>query len=174
MNQSIKVITFPIANYLFALPMSTILKVSHCPSLSSENLSDIGLVNLENRTIALLNLHQKLDSARQVGGTKKIKRRAKISGQFLILTQSRQGQLCGIPIDKLPDMIDLPLETIEALPESYRQTNLLGIANYVAVLPSEEKKIAIFLLDLEAALNLATSNETRSAKTSEAMLLIGE
>jgi chemotaxis signal transduction protein len=174
MNESIKVIVFPIANYLFALPMTAILKVSHCPPLVGENLSEIGLVHLENRTITLLNLHQKLTAARQSLAGKKFKKVPETSGQFLILTQASRGEVCGIPIDKLPDMMDLPLGTIELLPESYQQTNLLGLANYVAVLQSEEKKLAIFLLDLEQALNLATINAHNFLRGTETRLLIGE
>ena len=60
-------------------------------------------------------------------------------------------------------MIDLPLSTIQKLPDSYSQSYLLGMANYVAVWQllkgkatgKQAEKLTIFLLDLERALSVA-------------------
>lgn len=144
-KEPLRVIVFELGDYWFALPINAILQVTKSPPELSEHLAGLGLVMLENQSIMLLNLHEKLSSQHSS--------EQDVQGEFLILTQTRQGELCGIPIDVLPNMMELPFDEIQPLPNAYRQTNLYGVARFVTFIQFEEKqsKDAIYLLDVDEA-----------------------
>ncbi len=154
-----KVIILPIANYLFAIPMSMVLQVRRCPPDLRNSPVDAEPTNLDDRPVLVLNLQLRLEqssaSSSQSSSQYAITSRRRAGSpldQFLVLTQSRTGELCGLRVDRLPDMLDLPVSTVQALPESYRQNNLQGLAKYVAIIPKGEKKMVIYLLELEQLL----------------------
>lgn len=144
-----QVIILSIANHLFAVPMNTVLQVRRCPPELRNSLGEAEWTYLEDRPLLVLNLQLRLGVAQQISGDTNGGRGVQ---QFLVLTQSSTGVLCGLKVDRLPDMLDLPARAVQALPESYRQNNLQGLAKYVAILPREEKKLVIYLLDLEQIL----------------------
>ncbi len=149
-----KVIILPIANYLFAVPMNMVLQVRRCPPELRHSPVDAELIHLENRPVLVLNLQARLapsPQSPQLTGTT-LQNKVTTSDQFLVLTQSRAGELCGLRVDRLPDMLDIPANTVQTLPEAYRQNNLQGLAKYVAILPREEKRLVVYLLDLDQLL----------------------
>ncbi|QDZ41026.1 chemotaxis protein CheW [Euhalothece natronophila Z-M001] len=144
-EKTLRVIVFTLGDYYFSLPINAILQVTETPSEMTQHFEGLGLVMLENKSIMLLNLHPKL--AYQSQPSQK--------GEFLILTQTRQGDLCGIPVDSLPNMMELSADFIQPLPKAYRQTNLYDVAPFVTFVQFEgkEEKEAIYLLDVDAAVN---------------------
>jgi hypothetical protein len=101
------------------------------------------MVDLGQQTATIINLHQRLAPQNSSNST--------IQKRFLILTQTYQHELCGIPIETPPTMLDLPLDKIQPLPSSYRQGDALGsLASHVAVLPESEGSHKIFLLGTKA------------------------
>ena len=144
-QETLRVIVFTLGDYYFALPINAIIQVTESPSELIQHFDGLGLVTLENRSIMLLNLHDKLKVKTDVSET--------VKGEFLILTQTRQGDLCGIPIDVLPNMMELSYSEIQPLPQVYRQTNLYGIARFVTFVQREDQqqKDAIYLLDIDEA-----------------------
>lgn len=144
-QDTLRVIVFTLGDYYFALPINAILQVTETPSEMTQQFDGLGLVMLENKSIMLLNLHSKL--AYQAKPLRK--------GEFLILTQTRDGDLCGIPVDALPNMRELATDLVQPLPQAYRQTNLYGLAPFVTFVKFEEQeeKEAIYLLDVDAAVN---------------------
>lgn len=161
-----KVIILPIANYLFAIPMSMVLQVRRCPLELRNSPVDAELTHLDiginlpegYRPVMVLNLQLRLEqnpqSSSQSPSSSQLaianyRRTSSNLDQFLVLTQSRTGELCGLRVDRLPDMLDLPASAVQALPESYRQNNLQGLAKYVAIIPNGEKRMVIYLLELE-------------------------
>ncbi|NEO94727.1 MAG: hypothetical protein F6K56_32870, partial [Moorea sp. SIO3G5] len=139
-----RVIVFKIAKYWLALPMKVVLKVRDFSSNIRESTRDNRLIHLDNRTLTLLPLKPilvkpnkpKLPLEQGLGETAAVtKYPTDLSsvGEFLIIVKTPGGDACAIPVDRLPTMIDLPLSTIRKLPDSYSQTYLLGMANYVAV-----------------------------------------
>jgi chemotaxis signal transduction protein len=154
-----KVIILPIANYLFAIPMSMVLQVRRCPPDLRNSPVDAELTNLDDRPVLVLNLQLRLEqsssSSTPSSSSAAITSRRRTTShldQFLVLTQSRTGELCGLRVDRLPDMLDLPASMVQTLPESYRQNNLQGLAKYVAIIPKGEKRMVIYLLELEQLL----------------------
>jgi chemotaxis signal transduction protein len=136
----LKVLVFEMADRFFALPLNVIFKVIECPPITNTVHRGIGMADFEQQTITVVNLAQRLSP--QIMDLQTPKKR------FLILTQTRQGQLCGIPIDKSPALIELPVENIHQLSSSYRQMNPLCIATHMAILPESEGSLKIFLLGM--------------------------
>ena len=144
-QETLRVIVFTLGDYDFALPINAIIQVTESPPELIQHFDGFGLVMLENRSIMLLNLHHKLRVKTDVSET--------VKGEFLILTQTRQGDLCGIPIDILPNMMEFSYSEIQPLPPAYSQTNLYGMARFVTFIQREEKqqKDPIYLLDIDQA-----------------------
>ena len=136
----LKVLVFEMVNHFFALPISVIFKVINCPPVTDTTDSSLGITDFEGQTVTVVNLAQKLSP--QNSATQRMQKR------FLILSQTRQGELCGIPIDNSPALIELPMDNIRPLPLSARQVNPLSIATHVAILPKSEGSLKIFLLGM--------------------------
>ncbi|NEO14860.1 MULTISPECIES: hypothetical protein [unclassified Moorena] len=172
--KKVRVIVFKIAKYWLALPMTVVLNVRDFPTNIRESNRDNKLIHLDNRTLTLLPLKPILvkPSKAKLSLDQSLDKTAAVTkypidlssvGDFLIIVKTPRGEACAIPVDRLPTMIDLPLSTIRKLPDSYSQSYLLGMANYVAVSQwpkghatrTEAEKLTIFLLDLERALSVA-------------------
>ncbi|MDJ0635968.1 MAG: chemotaxis protein CheW [Xenococcaceae cyanobacterium MO_188.B29] len=139
-TQLLKVLVFEMANHFFALPISVIFKVINCPSVTNSADSSLGIADFEGQTVTVVNLAQKL--LPQNSTTESLPKR------FLILSQTRQGELCGIPISKPPALLELPVDNIRPLPLSARQIDSLSIATHVATLPKAEGDLKVFLLGM--------------------------
>lgn len=140
-TQTLRIIVFTISDYQLALPLATVLKVMNCPPVISNISKSLGLVYIGQAAVRLINLHPKLDSGKS--------KQPETEWRFLIILQPRAGELWGIPVDNPPNLIELPLTAFRVLPESHRQTSLLGLASHVAIVSQEEMTSTIFLLDLE-------------------------
>lgn len=145
-EELLRVIVFSLGDYFFALPINAVLQVIESPPELTQHFEGFGLVMLEKQSITLLNLHHHLRY--------KTESNPSIAADFLILTQTRQGEFCGIPIYSLPNMMELPYDEIQPLPSVYRQTNLYGLARFVTFVKFENKlqKDGIYLLDIDEAL----------------------
>ena len=136
----LKVLMFEIVNYVFALPISVIFKVINCPPITETIDSNLGIADFEGQTVIVVNLTQKLST--QTSSTNNQQK------SFLILSQTRKGELCGITIEKSPTLIELPIDNIHPLPSSARQIYPLSLATHVAVFPKSEDSPKIFLLGM--------------------------
>lgn len=136
-----KFIVFKIANYFFALPISIVLKAINYPQNNSD-LNTTGLIQIGSHTLALLDLHQLLgDRTSHLAW----------NTPFLLIVQVLQAELCAIPVDEPPNLVELSSDSIRALPHSYDRNNLLDLVSYGAILSEEGKTFTIFLLDINRA-----------------------
>jgi len=140
-QESVRVITFVIANQILALPMNAIVKVVSCPPQMMSSTNSMELFHFGQHAITVLNLHNHFAQPLEVA-----------SGKFLVITQLKQKELYAFLVDTPPDLIDLPASTIRQLPESYRQGHALSIASYMAVLPKPEGVTSIFIIEIERAI----------------------
>jgi chemotaxis signal transduction protein len=134
-QDSVRVITFTIANHQLALPMNAIVKVVSCPPSLMNSTHKVELLHFGNHSITVLNLHQHFAQASS-------------GGKFLVVTRSKQEELYALMVDTPPDLRDLPVSAIRKLPESYRQGHPLSIASCVAVLPQSEGVLSVFIIDM--------------------------
>lgn len=142
----LKVLVFEMVNHFFALPLNVIFKVINCPPVTDTVDRGLGITDFEGQTVTVVNLAHKLSP--QNSATQQMQKR------FLILSQTCQGELCGIPIDKSPALIEIPMENIRPLPLSARQVNPFSVATHVAILPKPEGSIKIFLLGMSESSSL--------------------
>ncbi|MDP8963213.1 MAG: chemotaxis protein CheW [Cyanobacteriota bacterium] len=143
-----KFIVFKIADYLMALPISEVLKVVNCSSITSRELRTMGVIQLGRQMIRILDWHEELTSGNLAQSLDNY--------PFLVITQGREGELCGISVDEPPNLLELPLEMLRTLPNSERHTNrALTMASHVAVISQEKVTTTIFMLDVNRLVNTA-------------------
>lgn len=137
-----KFLVFNIADYLFALPISDVLKVMNLSSANSKSLLTMGLVQIGQYMIKILDLHQHLGSHTFLHSSDQ--------PSFLVVANHSQRELYGILVDEPPDIVELSKETIRFLPRSsnYRKP-IIEMVSHVAVLSEQEVVKTIFLLDLK-------------------------
>lgn len=145
-NKSLRVIAFAVMDYWFALPLGAVLKVIPCPAFTAAN-SGIGIIHLDSQTITVVDLRYKFikNSNQTIKFTKDSPHNMM---NFLIMFQTQNGELCGIPVAKTPILTDIALSNIRPLPCFYQQISELSFIKYVAVIPQEQKTepLQIFLL----------------------------
>lgn len=70
---------------------------------------------------------------------------------FLLIVQLHQGQLCAIPLESPPNLVELSRDSIQALPNSFADNDLLKAVSYGAVVSDQENTFTIFILDINQA-----------------------
>jgi purine-binding chemotaxis protein CheW len=106
----------------------------------------MGILQLGRHTIRVVDLQERLHS-----GNSGEKPR---NSPFLVISRTPGGELCGIPVEEPPNLVELPLETIQTLPKADRYSKpALNLVSHVAVLSQEKVTTTIFLLDLQQVLN---------------------
>ncbi|ARV57415.1 hypothetical protein BZZ01_01120 [Nostocales cyanobacterium HT-58-2] len=141
-SQVDKFILFKVADYLLALPINDVLRVVNFSPANSKRLPKMGLVQIGQYMIKVLNLHQQLDSDAFPSSSD--------NPTFMVVARNSQGELYGISVDEPPDLVELPPETIRSLPHfSSHSKPIIEMVSHVAVLPQKEDIQTIFLLDLK-------------------------
>lgn len=105
----------------------------------------MGVIQIGRHVIRALDLHQRLSSG--------VLPQAPGDSPFLVITRGSEGELCGIPVDAPPDLMEVSLEMIRSLPPSSPQGGLLEIARGVVISSEEQNPKTIFLLDIKRALS---------------------
>jgi chemotaxis signal transduction protein len=109
---------------LFALPLEAIVKIIRCPDLGAFKRG-ISITEIEGRTVTVVDLCYRLAPERPAD---------KADRQFLMLLQTHGGDLCGIPVAKFPELLDLAVTTVRPIPSVYRQVNDIRFASHMAML----------------------------------------
>jgi purine-binding chemotaxis protein CheW len=146
-----KFIVFRIADYLLALPIYDVLKVVDCSLISSSGLRTMGVVQLGQHMIRVLDLERQFNS----NGLSELTE----NRPFLVIIRGPQGELCGIAVDRPPNLVEFPLELIQSLPKSNYQSPAMELVSHAAVVSLEKATTTIFLLDTQRFLN-ATINDS--------------
>ena len=136
----VKLLVFEIGKLTLALPILQVQKVVRQSEVYGSGLSHISLTHLPDRELAIVDLHQKIfgTSLTQSPST----------GYFIIGT-NKVGEPLGIIVSKAPTLIDVPMNQIRILPDTYRRSDTLEIASHVTVFSTTETTTTIFILDLD-------------------------
>jgi purine-binding chemotaxis protein CheW len=141
-----KFIVFKIADYHLALPMSDVIKVVNCSPMVSNGLQKMGVIQLGHHMIRVVDLHEQLSS----GGSDDLPN----DPPFLVIIRGSGGELCGIPVEKPPNLVELPLEMMRSFPKSDQYDKpALNLVSHAAVVSQENVTMTIFLLDVKQVLN---------------------
>ncbi len=137
--QRLKVMFFSIGDLFLALPIGSVYKVLKQTAIYGSGLYGVGLAHLDDRELTVVDLHRQI-----------LHTHAPIQGGYIIVAQTPQGDLYGIPIEKVPSLLDIPAATLRPLPESYRCADTLNIASHVAVVPQETgEPLTLFFPEVE-------------------------
>ena len=140
----VKVVVFNIGEVNLALHIDSIAKVLPQTTIHGSGLHSVGLAHLGDREVTVVDLHQRLFQSSSINDATKY--------NYLMIVKNRQGELYGIPVASVPTLMDIPLSYVRVLPESYRYADIFGFATHVAVIPTMEPPMTIFLLDVEQLL----------------------
>ena len=146
-SESCRAVVFTTAEHYLALPLTAVVKVIPATALEQVSSVQSSLIYLDGQPITLLNLQSCLSV---VAPNQATARSSTDVGPFLLIA-SNQEQLFAISTHQVPTLMDLPLVTIRALPQSYRQS-IQNIAVHVAVLTHQVETQTILLLDLQQAM----------------------
>ncbi len=142
-----KLIVFPVGELRLAVPMNNISRVINRPKVYSSGTHAVGVTTVGDRELTIIDLHQQLFS---IPGPFNPERPG-----YLVLTPSPTGEIMGIPTPETPRLVEVPLEQIRELPQSYRQADTLWVASHmVRTAVDEEGELqSIFMLDMAAVMN---------------------
>lgn len=143
-NDKVELIVFNIGRLNLALPINSVYKVSNYTSISGSGTGFIGVTQVEEREVTVIDLYRRFFKSDQPGDYS--------IGGYIVLVQTTKGELYGIPIVQTPTLMEVPLSLLRVLPESYRYADTLDIASHVAVISQDTLSLTIFLLDIERLL----------------------
>jgi purine-binding chemotaxis protein CheW len=134
---SLKLVVFEMGNLNLALRIETVYKVLNHVPVYGTGINGVRIAHVGDRSVTVVELHRRFFAPK---------------GSYLILVQNSFGELYGIPVVSVPVLREVPLSSIQVLPESYLHADLLGIATHVCHIPQAEESLTIFLLDVEQLL----------------------
>jgi chemotaxis signal transduction protein len=147
-SDTFRSIVFSLANiqqtvmgkYLFAMPVKSVIKAIVYPAEKTQLKDGIGMIYLGEETVTIVDLRHKFTTIEPTTDTSK----------FLILFHTHAGELCGLPIEKAPVLMDISPTTIRPLPLAYREVNQLSFATHMAIVPQGEnvEPLQILLLGM--------------------------
>lgn len=156
-----KYATFKLSGYLFALPSLEILKIVPTPPPSQGGMVGLGLVQLEQYSIqildlsALLTLKGSAQSANLRSNSLSTPLKADLEASsnppFLIVLQDEED-LWGIAVNEPPDLMDIPHYALKRLPPERRLTKTLRWVSHVVTYDLEDSRHTLLILDLPVLL----------------------
>ena len=138
----LKVVLFSVGSLNCAFRLDPVYKVVSSPQLYGSGDSWVGLTHLGDREVTVLDINKRLFPSDRHEASLKVR--------YLIVVQNQRGELYGIPVEKVPVLMSIPFANIRVLPETFRQSNALGVASHVAVVSSANSSMTLFLLDVES------------------------
>ncbi|MEM6500458.1 MAG: chemotaxis protein CheW [Cyanobacteria bacterium P01_C01_bin.89] len=157
-----RIIAFNVGGYTLALPMPAIAKVIHCPPLHTPGLGQTGLIHLDQQIIRVLNLHALAKPSAEAPSSRDGEPR------FLVVARQSNGNLCGIPVDAPPDLLEVSRSQVRTIPSIPNQTPIISLAQFAAVVefpttPSsqvngEALESTVLFLNLEEAATQAANS----------------
>jgi chemotaxis signal transduction protein len=127
-NIVLKLLVFPVGSLYFALPVDYVNKVIKKDKVYSSGLNSMGMIHLEDREITIIDLHRKIYLTSEQTD----------KNNYFVLTQNNRGEQFGILTTTTPSIFDISLAQIRQLPNSYRQSDTLGIASHVTTIDKQE------------------------------------
>ncbi|MBV8887286.1 MAG: chemotaxis protein CheW [Chroococcidiopsidaceae cyanobacterium CP_BM_RX_35] len=137
---SLKAIVFNIGSLSLALRIENVYKVLSQTPVYGSGLNRVGIAHVGDREVTVIDLNQQLFSSNTS---------AVAQANYLVVAQNTAGELFGIPVAVVPALRQLILSDMRVLPESYRHSDLLGIASHVCQILDKEATLTVFLLDVD-------------------------
>ena len=145
----IRLVVFSIDKLTLALPVHRVRKVTKYAPMHGSGLSHVNLTHFGDQELTVIDLHQKLFNRSQDD-------LAPDGGYFIVVKSEQmknsdvEDEYLGIRAIDAPILMDVNIEHIRSLPNSYRYADTLEIASHVAIVPNDDASSSqtIFILDL--------------------------
>ncbi|MEM8501691.1 MAG: chemotaxis protein CheW [Cyanobacteria bacterium P01_D01_bin.1] len=173
-SKAYKYITFRLSDYLFALPSEDILKIVATPPPSQGGMVSMGLVQLGQYSIQILDL-SKILSLESVDAPKDNESKSLLYSSesvdvdsiqnppFLMVLRSADETLWGIAVHEPPDLVEISPQALSPVPPEQRAFGTLQGVSYVATSDLEGDRHTLLILDMATLLtqrqiNIPTSS----------------
>ena len=147
-----KFLSLQVETLALIVPIEAVYRILSNIEIHNTGNLGYGIAHLDEKEISVLNLHHHLfqrEFPHPSGSRKDC-----MVARYVVTIQSQSGELFGIPVDRAPTLVDVPVSEIRKLPDAYRQVDTLGIASHVAVIQDAGQPTTVFLLDLEGFMAL--------------------
>lgn len=108
---------------LFALPLEAIVKIIPAPEKLGQFKRGVSIIELEGQTVTVIDLCYRLAPERPANP---------LDRKFLMLVQTHAEELCAIPVAAFPELVELAVTSVRAIPAVYRQVNDIRFASHMA------------------------------------------
>lgn len=117
------------------VPLGSATKILGPTTIHSSGKTEVGIIHESDRAIAALDFYREIFQT------------PILAANYVVIVSSSSGELMALPLIEEPVLIELVKENIRLLPDRYRQVDLLGCADRVAIIDTETETQTIFLLD---------------------------
>lgn len=140
-GENARLVEFYVGKLHLALPIDAVGKVTKMTEVYGSGLNEMGITNIDGEEITVIDLHQRLFNQPKAP-------MAPGEQAYLVLIQNDQGEEFAIVVNGTPSLLEIAVERIKVLPESYRKADTLSIASHVALLPQQgDHQETIFIID---------------------------
>ena len=139
----LKFLIFTMGNLNLAMGIDSVVRIIPLPKIHRSGDKLLGIAMYEDQEVLVIDLYKRIYN-----------QEINITKGFLVIFAGKNS-LCGITIDKLPNVEDVPLQSLQAVTSEYRDRDTLGIASHIMQVPIKKSEPqTVFLLDSELLLKM--------------------
>ncbi|HBC41576.1 MAG TPA: hypothetical protein DCZ88_06700 [Pseudanabaena sp.] len=145
-EEKLKFLVFTMGNLNLAIGIDSVIRIIPLPKIHRSGDKLLGIAMYEDQEVLVIDLYKRIyDQEKNI-----------VKG-FLVIFLGKKN-LCGITIDTLPNVEDVPLLSLQTVTSEYRDRDTLGIASHIMQIPIKKSEPqTVFLLDSELLLKMASS-----------------
>ncbi|MEB3338428.1 MAG: chemotaxis protein CheW [Leptolyngbyaceae bacterium] len=141
-----QLIVFPLKQEWFALPIPAVQKVVALGKVYGDpQKTGVSLTNYQDKELVVIDVGQRIFKQSTPPGSGTADALADQTQRYLVILQSSQGDLIGLPIDGQPTLRRIPVSAFGPLPPAYRSEGNIQCISSVMIQPDQEAPF--FLLD---------------------------
>lgn len=145
-EEKLKFLVFTMGNLNLAIGIDSVIRIIPLPKIHRSGDKLLGIAMYEDQEVLVIDLYKRIYDQEK-----------NIAKGFLVIFLGKKS-LCGITIDTLPNVEDVPLLSLQTVTSEYRDHDTLGIASHIMQIPIKKSEPqTVFLLDSELLLKMASS-----------------
>ena len=145
-EEKLKFLVFTMGNLNLAIGIDSVIRIIPLPKIHRSGDKLLGIAMYEDQEVLVIDLYKRIYDQEK-----------NIAKGFLVIFLGKKN-LCGITIDTLPNVEDVPLLSLQTVTSEYRDRDTLGIASHIMQIPIKKSEPqTVFLLDSELLLKMASS-----------------
>ena len=146
-EEKLKFLIFTMGNLNLAIGIDSVIRIIPLPKIHRSGDKLLGIAMYEDQEVLVIDLYKRIYN-----------QETNITKGFLVIFAGNNS-LCGITINTLPNVEDVPLLSLRMLTSEYRDRDTLGIATHIMQIPIKKSEPqTVFLLDYELLLKMTSSD----------------